>query len=90
MRNCPDITILNILFEQKRWKIFAHICMTMSEKICVQGISQQTLQSLVDFIYTGRVSLCQDNVQVLVFSNQPEDIRHVSQDIFRHMFCRIS
>ena len=35
----------------------------------VQGISQQTLQSLVDFIYTGRVSLCQDNVQVYVSTN---------------------
>ena len=31
-----------------------------------QGISQQTLQSLIDFIYTGRVALCQENVQVFI------------------------
>ena len=34
--------------------------------ICTQGISQQTLQSLIDFIYTGRVALCQENVQVFI------------------------
>jgi len=38
------------------------------QKLVLQGISQQTLQSLVDFIYTGRVSLCQDNVQDILIS----------------------
>ena len=58
----------------------------------VQGISQQTLQSLVDFIYTGRVSLCQDNVQVYVSPTNKnigdipqyifnQNIRDISQDI---------
>jgi hypothetical protein len=30
----------------------------------LQGISQSTLQSLVDFIYSGHISLSQGNVQV--------------------------
>ena len=44
----------------------------------MQGISQQTLQSLVDFIYTGRVSLCQENVQVFFVK---QNINNISQDI---------
>ena len=60
--HCKD---LKVLIKSKIW-IPTTIEIICFNNTCTQGISQQTLQSLIDFIYTGRVALCQENVQVFI------------------------
>lgn len=47
------------------------------QKLVLQGISQSTLQSLVDFIYTGRVPLSQGNVQDILISADMIELKDV-------------